>query len=119
MKMNDITSLSGQRNIQSLSLPNTLSRSSTKRLITHRDLIRISTFVFGDVDKLSEVCGISDPQLQSIKSDQPRADTCALKVLEIWVQENPSKSKADLQKLLLSAKQKHAAKRFIYCTNIP
>ncbi len=102
---------------------NTLrTRKSTKHFLTHRDLIRISTFMFGNIDSLAEACNITDTEIDEIKTQYTRTDTCALKILEKWTQDNPHSDKQDLHKLLLFTKQKHAAKRYtcitIYITTI-
>ena len=91
-----------------------MSRKSTKHFLTHRDIIRISTFMFGNIDPLAEACNITDADLAEIKTQNARTDTRALKILEKWTQENPHNDKDNLHKLLLFTKQKHAAKRFNY-----
>lgn len=89
-----------------------LTKKPTRNLVTHNDLIRISTFIFGNIDPLAEACSISFDDLCEIKKDCTRNDTNALRILEKWVQDNPRCTKEDLHKLLLLTKQKHAAKRY-------
>ncbi len=67
--------------------------------------------MFGDIGPLAEACNIGDDEFAAMKGEHMRIDTCALKILEKWIQQNPHSNKADLQKLLIFTKQKHAAKR--------